>query len=93
MVLGEIVIIKIGGKEYNTIIDSEGVQRFPTNKLFRHLVDEGMVNLNSLAVAYTRGLFSQEEFMMFCMGLGYSVSGFSDLSFFEELEIENLLWV
>lgn len=89
---GEVIIVKVGGKPYETVIDKDGVQRFKVNQLLSHLQTSGHIDLNQLAIDYQRGLFTQEEYLHFYMGLGYSVSGFSELSFFEDLEIDNPLW-
>ena|SRR3989344_2408868 len=89
---GDIIIVKVGNKPYETVIDDKGVQRFKVNKLFRHLNDVMRVDLNKLSIYYQRGLFTQEEYLHFYMGLGYSVSGLSGLSFFEDLGIDNPLW-
>lgn len=89
---GEVIVVKIGGKPFETIIDNDGVQRFKVNKLFDRLYKSGRIDLNQLAIDYQRGLFTQEEYLHFYLGLGYSVSGFSELSFFEDLEIDNPLW-
>lgn len=43
-----IVIIKVNGVQYNTEIDSNGIQRFITNSLIRNLVDSKQVDLNNL---------------------------------------------
>ena len=88
---GDEIIVKVGGKEYKTIVDEEGVQRFPENKLLCYMSDE-MIDLNKLAIAFQRGTFTQDEYLQFYMGIGYSVCGLSELSFFEDLEIENPLW-
>lgn len=89
---GEVIVVKVGGKPYETVIDKDGVQRFRINQLFNYLYKSGRIDLNQLATDYQCGLFTQEEYLHFYMGLGYSVSGFSELSFFEDLEIDNPLW-
>ncbi len=88
--LKNIVVIKIDGKKYQTII-VKGVQRFPTNKLYEYLWTTGQVNLNRLADDYYRGNFTKEEYMEFHRGLGTSVGSFQEI--FENAEIENPLWV
>ena len=89
---GDVITVKVGGKPYQTVIDDEGTQRFQVNKLFRHLQGSCRIDLNQLGIDYANGLFTQEEYLHFYMGIGYSVSGLSELSMFEDLEIENPLW-
>ncbi len=92
---GDIIVVKVGGKEYETIIDDNGVQRFRENTALRALVnasrDAGGVSLNELAVMYARGGITQRDYAEFNMMLGYSVCGFADLSPFEDMRIENPL--
>lgn len=85
-------MVKVGGIEYPTVIDERGTQRFIGNKLLRHLVDSGQVNMNKLSIDYQHDKFSQREYAEFVMGLSWSVSGFADIEEFEDMEIENSLW-
>jgi hypothetical protein len=93
---GDIIIVKVGGKEYETIIDDNGTQRFRQNTALRALLDAATskgVDLNLLASMYHGGeVITQRDYAEFNMMLGYSVSGFSELSFFYDMEIENPLW-
>ncbi len=86
---GDVITVMVGGKEYETIVDQYGFQRFRTNKLFCHLVDSQAVDLCDLIGAFHNGEFTQEEYLLFIMGLGYSVCGLSELPQFVDLEIEN----
>lgn len=97
--IGEIIKVKINGKEYDTVIDTDNVQRFPVNKLVRHLVDTKQVDLNSLCIDYQKGKFTLDEYREFYMGMGYSVCGFDEifgcngnLEEEEQAQIENPLW-
>lgn len=90
----KIVKVKINGKEFNTIIDSDKVQRFPTDSLIRHLVDTKQVDLNGLSIDYQKGKFTLEEYQAFYMGMGYSLCGFEEV-FGQgniKLKIKNPLW-
>lgn len=89
---GNSITVTVGGRPYRTWIDDYGTQRFPANKLTRYLLDTYQIDLNQLAIAYAHEMFTQEEYLHFYMGLGYSVSGLSELSMFEDLEIDNPLW-
>jgi hypothetical protein len=82
--------VRINGKPYRTVIDDQGLQRFPVNKLYRHLVDTKQIDLQRLAIDYESGRFSKDELMEFYIGIGYSVPGFSEI--FKDVEIENPLW-
>jgi hypothetical protein len=57
--------------------DKHGTVRFKENKIVQYLLDNGGINLNHLA----RGEFSQEDWEQFAQLIGYSVSGFGDLSY------------
>ncbi len=82
--------VKIDGKHYRTVIDEQGVQRFPVNSLYSHLVDTKQIDINRLSIDYQNGRFSRDEYMKFYRGIGYSVCGFSEV--FGDAEIENPLW-
>lgn len=86
------VTIKVNGKEYVTVFDDEGVQRFKVNTLFRYLTGSTIVDYRHLSFAYQQGEFTQEEYLHFLMGVGWSVSGLFDLDAFKDLPIENPVW-
>jgi hypothetical protein len=89
----EIIKVKVNNIEYDTIIDKHGTQRFIENKVIRHLVDIKVIDLNKLVIDYFNNKFDQKSYAEFNMMLGYSVSGFSELSSFMDYEIINPLWV
>lgn len=90
---GQKITVKVGGKEYLTVIDKQGTQRFIANKLMRHLVDAKMVDLNQLSSDYqNKKGFTKREYAEFNMQLGYSVCGFAELSLFQSYDIENPVW-
>lgn len=57
--------------------DGDGVLRFKPNKIVRFLLDAGMYDLNKLAIME----FSQNDREQFAQLIGYSLSGFSELSY------------
>lgn len=57
--------------------DSSGTLRFKENKIVRHLLDHGGINLNDIAILN----FPQEDQEQFAQLIGYSLSGFSELSY------------
>ena len=58
--------------------DDHGVIRFRKNKIVEYLLDAGPFDLNHLALL--PGITKQEH-MQFAQLIGYSVSGFGDLSY------------
>ena len=57
--------------------DESGVLRFRANAIVRHLLDAGPFDMNDIAV----GDFSNEDHEQFAQLIGYSLSGFGDLSY------------
>jgi hypothetical protein len=89
---GTIIPVKLNGEEFPTIIDEKGAQRFIKNRIVQRLMDHFPGGMNQLSIDYQEGRFTQHEYMLFCISLGYSVCGFGDLSAFEDIEIDNPLW-
>lgn len=59
------------------ITDSEGVTRFKRNDIVRYLLDNGGIDLNQLG-----GMpFEQNDWEQFAQLIGYSLGGFSELSY------------
>jgi hypothetical protein len=48
--------------------------------------------MNELAMRYHRGEFTVRDYAEANIFIGYSVSGFCNLSAFEDMEISNPLW-
>lgn len=84
--------VVIGGVEYESIIDENGVQRFEGNEVIRYLSDTGIIDLNQLYLDYRDGKFSQRDYLEFYISLGYSVTGIAELSMFKDIRIENPKW-
>ena len=61
-------------------IDSEGVVRFRGNKIVSLLLDTSKFDLNDLSVMLQNGVVSKEDFTQLMQLIGYSVSGYGDLS-------------
>lgn len=60
------------------IVMVEGVARFRGNAIVRYLIDNGSISLNHLARLPN---MPQEDWAQFAQLLGYSVSGYGDLSY------------
>lgn len=98
----DIIVVRIGDREFDTQIDAAGVQRFIPNAVTAHLVqlmlddfiqiDGKGFNLNDMIRLYHEELFPEEDWLTFYTSFGYSVSGFADLSFFQHLPIVNPIW-
>ena len=61
--------------------DEKGVQRFKANKIVSYLIDNGSIDMNALA----RLDFSDEDRRQFAQLIGYSLSGYSGLSYVDDL--------
>lgn len=59
------------------VITEDGVARFKPNAIVCFLLDQGPFDMNDLA----RRFFSDEDREQFAQLIGYSVSGFGDLSY------------
>jgi len=57
--------------------DETGVLRFKANAIVRHLLDNGGIDLNQIACME----FSREDREQFAQLIGYSLSGYGDLSY------------
>ncbi len=58
-------------------LDDEGGVRFRKNAIGRHLLDHGGIDLNQIACLG----FSREDHEQFAQLIGYSVSGYHELSY------------
>jgi hypothetical protein len=100
---GDIITIKVEGVEYETYIDPNGTQRFHENPGHPILQLVPIItvpspygpyetrDLNALRLKYANKEFSQREYAEANMALGYSLSGFGELSCFFDMRIENPL--
>ena len=59
------------------IVMVDGIKRFRSNAICRWLVDTGRANLNEIALKE----FDDEDQAQFAQLIGYSVSGWGDLSY------------
>jgi len=64
--------------------DEHGTLRFKGNAIVKYLLDNGGINLNDLA----RIEFSQDDQQHFAQLIGYSLSGYGDLSYVDDASYE-----
>lgn len=64
-------------------LDKHGTARFKRNNILDRLFDEGKIDLNQIAIWAQQKQYNitQEDQMQLAQLLGYSVSGFGDLSY------------
>jgi hypothetical protein len=90
---GDHIKVKVGGISYDTVITTDGVQRFVENSAVRWLIDKyrPLNDLNCDFQCYP-GKISKRDYLEFNMMLGYSVCGLAELSEFERMKIVNPVW-
>lgn len=64
--------------------DEQGVVRFKKNAIVRMLLDIGTIDMNKLGTMD----FSNEDRIQFAQLIGYSLSGFSELSYVDDKTYE-----
>lgn len=67
-------------------LDDNNVLRFKKNKIVDHLLRVSGMDLNSLALVDPK--FSEEDWEQFAQLIGYSLSGFSDLSYVKKETVD-----
>jgi hypothetical protein len=66
------------------ITDANGTKRFKENKIVRYLLDAGGIDMNKLAMMP----FDQNDREQFAQLIGYSLRGFSELSYASDVVVE-----
>ena len=61
--------------------DGRGVIRFKSNAIIEWLFETERIDLNDIAIRAARGQFGEADQMQLAQLLGYSVSGYGDLSY------------
>jgi len=69
------------------VIDEHGVTRFKSNAIVRYLLDAGIIDMNRLACLP----FEQNDREQFAQLIGYSLGGFSELSYVRDVTYETAL--
>ncbi|MNM66249.1 hypothetical protein D3C81_778280 [compost metagenome] len=65
-------------------VDPHGTHRFLENRIVRDLLDHGPIDLNTIALRAHAGLYSNAEQRQLAQLIGYSVGGYSDLSYVDD---------
>lgn len=68
--------------------DAEGILRFKENKIVRYLLDHGSIDLNKIADLACAGKFSVDDQRQFAQLIGYSLSGYAELSYVDDETFE-----
>lgn len=55
-------------------------------------IPAGIYTPNDLAIDFYNGVYTVDEMLSYETYSGYSVSGLADLSYFDDMEIDNPLW-
>jgi len=90
--IGQVIPVVVGGQTYDTVIDSEGNQRFVKDPILYALFQADCLDFGAIHRAYSQGKIPQRTYLEFNMAIGYSVGGLAELSSFQNLEIINPLW-
>jgi hypothetical protein len=69
--------------------DSQGVRRFKANKILKYLFENGNIDLNQIGRMAAKGWFSDEDQVQLAQLIGYSVSGFGELSYVSDEEFKH----
>lgn len=62
-------------------VDPTGVLRFKRNRIVERLLDQGGIDMNTIAMWAAKGEVSREDQEQFAQLIGYSHSGAGDLSY------------
>jgi hypothetical protein len=82
--------IKINGKIYETLKDKEGVLRFKPNNLILKLKVNFDLKMSEIVKLVELEAISLMDLLDFYAGIGFTVSGVEELSFFEEYDFEEV---
>jgi len=80
--------IKINGKEYETLKDQEGIERFKVNNLILKMKIHFDVKTSEMVKLVELEAITLMDLLDYYTGIGMSVCGVEELSFFEDFEFE-----
>jgi hypothetical protein len=69
--------------------DEQGIKRFRRNKIVEYLLDNGGLDMNAIACVS----FDNEDRRQFAQLIGYSISGYSDLSYVDDASYATVMSV
>ncbi len=78
--------IKVNGKPYEVYKDNDGIFRFKENNLLRKIIISQDIKITEIIKLYELDAITLMELLDYYTGLGYTVGGVEELSFFQDLE-------
>jgi hypothetical protein len=82
--------IKINGKIYETFKDNDGLERFKPNNLLLKMKINFDIKVSELVKLVELESITLMDLLDYYTGIGFSVGGVEELSFFEDYEFERL---
>jgi hypothetical protein len=92
---GDTIIIKVNSKDYQTIIDNDGVQRFMySNKavwlIFKNMTDSSNRKIRrNLITDFEKGVLTSYQLFDIFTNFEYTVGGLLEMNMFEDFRIKN----
>lgn len=83
--------IKVNGRIYETFIDEEGTRRFKPNNLIHKMKIGCKIQVTKLIELYELESITIMDLLDYYTGIGFTVSGVEELSFFEHLVFEEII--
>ena len=82
--------MKINGKSYETFKDKDGVLRFKPNNLILKLKVNFDLKISEIIKLVELDAISMMDLLDFYTGIGFTVSGLQESSFFEDYKFEDV---
>jgi len=80
--------ITINGQVFATFYDKEGILRFKPNNLILKMMISMDIKTSDIVKLYELESITDMDLLGYYAGIGFTVSGVLELSFFEHLQIE-----
>jgi len=78
--------IIVNEKKFETFKDEEGVERFKPNNLLQKIRIRFDLQISELIKLVELGAITKMELLDYYAGMGFTISGVQELSFFEDYE-------